>query len=290
MVKMNSFALLATMVFLLCLFPGDGEAVRPMKLSRVYALTKNIPYAVTSADIYNYTISTVNEEPFVKITLLVTGAGFRNGIKLRTTSILKQRGSECYRNQKLKYVDAENHMFEQMWANTTHAYVSIKLQVDKSVFEGEVFLCVNGPRWINATSPQGRWIHQGTFGWLVWPEHPMIVFTRNSIDLRDRPKRASGTEPPSANQTTTTTFFTTTSGHGNKHQLSTNKISFLDETVWFNKTIKDLTAFVTTNGLRCKFLVGGVKKSNGTEQYANSMLSDEYTDVPGKMVYFCVNQ
>lgn len=72
--------------------------------------------SVSSVEVVNHTRFTPDEtkDLYVILTVGVIGQGFNNDIKIRPTSRVALRGSECYKNHPMKSIDSNIHIFKQV--------------------------------------------------------------------------------------------------------------------------------------------------------------------------------
>ncbi|XP_050439761.1 uncharacterized protein LOC126845203 [Adelges cooleyi] len=254
-------------VALLTLWLDIGTATGGSGLQHEYTHDDHI-CAVLSANVVNFTI--VDNNQYVEITLLVEGVGLTKDVMVRTTSAFKGRGSLCFTDQQYKYADSQRNSFKILQANGTRMYLTNKLKIDENVVEGKLFLCLNRPRLSTRNLSHGRWVHQGDFGWIVWPVPPMYLFRTYVYEVP---------EPASESNS----FETTTSDYGKKYKHRGNKLHFLNDTAWSYTKMNRTNTLVTANGLRCEFLVKAVKKPNVLDDYSKS----EPSNLQRETVYLC---
>lgn len=71
---------------------------------------------VSSVEVVNHTKFTEDKsgDLYVNLTVGILGHGLNEDIKIRPTSKLALRGSECYKNHPMKNIDSDKHQFKQV--------------------------------------------------------------------------------------------------------------------------------------------------------------------------------
>jgi len=71
---------------------------------------------VSLVEVVNHTKFTQDEtkDLYVNLTVGMYGQGLNENIKIRPTSRVALRGSECYKNHPMKNIDSDSHVFKQV--------------------------------------------------------------------------------------------------------------------------------------------------------------------------------
>lgn len=71
---------------------------------------------VSSVEVVNHTkfIQDKSGDLYVNLTVGILGHGFDENIKIRPTSKLGLRGTDCYKNHPMKNIDSKKHIFKQV--------------------------------------------------------------------------------------------------------------------------------------------------------------------------------
>jgi len=71
---------------------------------------------VSLVEVVNHTKFTQDEtkDLYVNLTVGMFGQGLNENIKIRPTSRVALRGSECFKNHPMKNIDSDNHIFKQV--------------------------------------------------------------------------------------------------------------------------------------------------------------------------------
>lgn len=83
-------------------------------------LAVSAPYGgtstVSSAEVVNHTKFTQDDtrDLYVKLTVGMSGQGLGENVKIRPTSVVASRGSECYKNHPMKNIDSDKLIFKQV--------------------------------------------------------------------------------------------------------------------------------------------------------------------------------
>lgn len=97
-------ALKSTLVFILSLVLCNG------------LITSHGESYVSSVEVVNHTKFTQDDSAdlYVNITVAMLGRGLNENLKIRPTSRIALRGSECFKNHLMKNIDSDKHIFKQV--------------------------------------------------------------------------------------------------------------------------------------------------------------------------------
>ncbi|XP_060843585.1 unextended protein isoform X1 [Rhopalosiphum padi] len=246
---------------------------------------------VSLVEVVNHTKFTQDEtnDLYVNLTVGMFGQGLNENIKIRPTSRVALRGSECYKNHPMKNIDSENHIFKQLWTNGTYLLMSITFKFDRDLTTRNVYLCTYEPRkppnglasslWSvfsgSGDDSDGRWVNQGDS--VAIRSDEMAQSTENSLDSSpSRQRRQQGSTLKNVTPLGTA-YISPVNFYGLRVEYSDAAIDYDDRGVpqllvqrnasfrlfgsdWTEKTIFVLTEKVGDKGGPCEFPVGEVQE------------------------------
>ncbi|XP_025407316.1 metal transporter CNNM4 isoform X1 [Sipha flava] len=257
---------------------------------------------VSSVEVVNHTKFTQDDsgDLYVNITVAMLGRGLNENLKIRPTSRVALRGSECYKNHPMKNIDSDNHIFKQLWTNGTYLLMSITFKFDRDLTTRNMYLCAYESRkpsngltsslWniFNGFSDNndGRWVNQGDS--VVIRSDEMVIQSADSKDsLLSRQRRQQGHMLKNVTPLATA-YMSQVNLFGLRMEYSDAGVDYDDQGVpqllvqrmalfrlfgsgWSENTLFVLTEKTGDRGGPCEFPIGEVQKVNISSEDPNTV-------------------
>ncbi|XP_050438550.1 unextended protein isoform X2 [Adelges cooleyi] len=270
--------------------------------------------SMKSVQVVNYTKFTNNDEKYVNVMVAVSGNGFREDMRVRLTSRVALRGSECYKNHPMKSIDSDSREFKQVWSNDTDALMSIALKFDQDLITRNLYLCVSVHQPSTGFASQiwsalagdndshNRWINQGDSVALRWSDDPTVLYNNDSIQSR---RRRQGSTLKNVTPLGTA-FISPVHLYGLRMEYSDAAVDYDDLGVpqllvqrnatfrlfgsgWSEKTLFVLTAKIGEKGGPCEFPLGDIQEVTllGDQNTVRLNIILPQSSASGTTLYFC---